>query len=303
MSHDSFKENARALIENKFKKLSINNILNSNISGIYTWPYLPRGLVSKSEKSDVMDKNSEEHKNQFFQIEQALRTLSERQRVIVSWLLVVSAGILGNLIVNLFFGSPNFYFSSSSGALLIIGITLLLGSIYLIFRYYPTNLSYQIRFLPPWEYPPDFYPTFNMDELSSLAKIHVSSKSSFHNIIVKFSNLIALAILRDQLNSVDMKILKVSELDWIGRPFHPFYSITLDFKSSKSFWSPSIGKKVKAELIKINDAILIAKKSIKDRAVEHSESEWIQRGHNFLNEISQWETDNLIETIQTKITS
>jgi len=131
--HDSFKDSARALIERKFKKLSIDNILKSNISGIYTWPYLPRGLVSESERSDAMDKGSEEDKNQFFQIEQALRTLSERQRVIVSWLLAVSAGIFGNLIVNLFFGSLNFNFSSSSIALAIIGITLLWVSIYLIF--------------------------------------------------------------------------------------------------------------------------------------------------------------------------
>ncbi|MFQ6076418.1 MAG: hypothetical protein ACE5Z5_09845 [Candidatus Bathyarchaeia archaeon] len=285
--------------------LSRENVLKYKVTEIDTWPYSPKGTISTDNEAmsdEDMERITNEHKERFSEIDKVVKNIFQRQIVVVFWLTAIAIGILGNFIVNLFFGTLSFQLSYQFLALLVLGLVSLGILTYIIFLYFPTSLLYQIYFRPPWHYPSSFLPPLKEDELSLEARLKTSYNFAFHEVIVKFASLISIAILRDNLNLVDMNVLKVSDLSKMSPDF-PFYFITFDFKSKYLFWLPNIADKVRSELIKINNTILRANISIGVRAVDHNEDRWINRGHVFLNEISQWDIDDVIRKIEIQIKS
>jgi len=287
--------------------LSEENILNFPVDRIDTWPYLPRGLISEGQEDKElgrrnMDRVMKESEDSFSELERVIKEFVSRQRTIISWILAVFAGVAGNFVVNVLFGSLNFQVSDLSLILLIVGSIIFAVLIFIIFLYYPTRLSYRIVFIPPFEYPQPFKPVINEDKLKLKAKILVQVDPTFHDLIVRYTNLISLAILRDELKKVGMRIVKVSELRELASGY-PYFRIEIELKQRRMFWHPKVASKARSELILVNDALTRTKIQIGVHSVDRNKERWKNKGHVFLNEISQWNMEETMQKIKEQIMS
>jgi hypothetical protein len=140
------------------------------------------------------------------------------------------------------------------------------------------------------------------ENLSLKAIIITQYETALQDDIVAYTNIISIAILRDWLSKADMKILKISKFYRISKDF-PYYIITFDLKSRHLFWTPKITEKIINELSKINENLMQAKNMIDVYSVDQSEERWKEKGHMFLNEISEWNMEDLFKAIEKQIMS
>ena len=120
-------------------ELTKQNILEHKVANICTWPLIAKKTVTKmdggnsktSEKRDFL----EEYKTLFAEMPQIIEHVTTTQKILLSWLLAVTIGVLGNLMVNLFFGYPHFEISNLPIGLLIATTVIIVILVSIIFEY------------------------------------------------------------------------------------------------------------------------------------------------------------------------
>jgi hypothetical protein len=283
--------------------LTRDNILTQSVfSNVDTWPYLPAGTIGQQgaskQKTDAIWK---EYQRGLSSISTIMDEFIGRQRAIVSWIFAAAIGVVGNLIVNLFFGAIILQFSILWIALIIIAFIALFTLVMAIFFYYPTDCVFRTTYFPP---PPDFsiqsYP-LQLSKLNSKARIMASFPSSLENLIRGYTGLISLTILRDELVKSGIENMQVTELRRIA--VLPFYHLTFGLKHRHLFWRPGIDKKIVADLLKINQALMDARLTSSVYAVDQDYSRWKSRGYEFLNQIASWDLKEVVKEIENQILS
>lgn len=283
--------------------LSEENLLEENVTNLETWPFLPRGVISPDRKElsqERQDRIHLERDREFSMIENCAERAYNRHAIVISFSLAIAAGVLGNLAVSLLFGPLNLRIPWSSIGLIgviLLGIMIL---VYLIIQYLPTGLSYTVRFIPPWEYPSFPLPPLQKDKLEPNASVIALFDSPFIETIVKFTNLISVAILRDTLKTMQWNTVRITKLTRMHGGV-PFYTLTFDFQKKWLFLKPQILDKVKEELFNISLLLVNAKIFIGVHAIDIDQDRWLQRGHLFLNTVTLWNLDAILREVENQI--
>jgi len=292
--------------------LTQENLLKRKIQNLDTWPYVPKGLIPEQKDSEPIPQremgNITQHRErEFAKIDNILTDFTQRQRTIASWLLAVALGIIGNLVVSLLFSPLVFDFSLWSNTrwfFLIIGLISIVILICAIFLYYPTNLYYRDVLIAPAKFPSSFEQVINAldkSKLSALAQVSATYEFALREKTVDFVHLVNLAIIRDDLESVNMQVLKVCDLTPISE--FPIFTIIFGFRNKFSFWNPKTKDKLRADFQGIISALTYIKMKIGVRSIDLNENSWKERGHIFLNEITKWDMKELADKIESTIKS
>ena len=178
------------------KEFSEKTLLESEVRVIDTWPYV-HGSADKEIKSKIWLEREDEGPR----IEKAIGDLKDKQRLIISWFLTAAIGVIGNLLINLFFGPANFgVLNSFEGKFPVVFVTIvLLALIFSLFLYIPLDLNYHFLFIAPLNLPSSsFNPQVNEEKLSPEAK-KPTKLQGLDQTLTEFSGLVTLAILRDEL--------------------------------------------------------------------------------------------------------
>lgn len=283
--------------------LSADNLLTMKVTDVDTWPFLPRGIISPDRESmydKEKDRINKDETTEFQSLSGITTRLHERQIIVVSFMLAIAIGVLGNLAVSLLFGSINLQITNVAFLVFVLIVIAFLA--YMIFLYAPLNLNYRVQFNPPWEYPRMSLPKLAEDKLTLKGRLEASYPSSFIELVLNYSNLLTVAILRDYLRIVAFKNLRITELKSLGDDY-PFYTITIDFKHSWLFWKLKIPEEATSELISLNSQLMMAKILIGVHALDNDSDRWFQRGHVFINEVSTWDINDIKRKIENQIRS
>ena len=283
--------------------LSIDNLLTKKVTDIDTWPFRPRGVI-QPDRDNMFDKEKDKiNKDWEMEFQNILNSvtsrLRERQILIVSFSLAIITGVLGNLAVSFLFGSISFQIANAIYLVIILAIIAILAG--MIVLYVHLSLNYGVQFMPPWRYPEMSLPELAEDKLSPKGRLETSYPSSFTKLVLDYTNLLTIVMLRDHLKEVAFKNLRIVELH--SPPDFPFYTITIDFKHQWLFWKWNIPEAVSSELSNLNTQLMLAKIFIGVHALDINPDRWLQRGHIFINEVSQWNMNDARKRIESQIMS
>lgn len=284
------------------KKLTLTqeNILNNKMSEIDTWPFLPSGLIDEEKMPrDEIDKISKRQINSITRAKELAEKVKDKQNMIMTWILAVLIGIVGNFLVNLIFGPLNFT-ELPVGIFMLMSL-ILIALILAVFFYLPVTINSKTSFITPWKYPSNFFIELPPDELTSKAKAFTSYSVSFRDKIVEFTNLISLCILRDKLTNCKWKRLKINSIEPISS--QPVYMFDVDFKSKLFFLHPNMAPELFEELQSFYVHFYGVHIDIGVHKIDRNEKRWNNRGPAFFNEIITWDMKELTKKVKEQIRS
>jgi hypothetical protein len=294
------------------KPLTKENLLNEPIfANVDTWPYLPKGIIGQGINSKDNEAIIKKYSDNFARLTGIAEDFINRQRTVLSWLLAVIIGVLGNLAVNLLFGAAFIY---SVFSIILLGVTIVaMGALVItIFKVFPTNCSLTVDFVPQYMML-DRKPKVQEDKLNTTAaiqfKIQISDESAdytlhlFNELINNFANTVSLALLRDKLKETKLQIFSVKEIRVFGiGGAYSAYMLNFDLKSRFAFLDPNISEKINSELRRINEALMQARTTVSVYGIDQNEIRWTNRGHIFINAIKEWDFNSVKEEIKQQIT-
>lgn len=280
--------------QKNLSEITSQELIDTPISTVYTWPYLPSGLLKEHEKYDT-ERETEQilnsHKQEFEDMYRFLELFSEKQKSALGWIFAAFVGVLGNLAINLGFASP-LLSGNLWWMLLCLFIVAILTILYL--KYLPT-VSYVFRFIPSYVNFPEGYEEYIPEE--QRANIYSTLVFQFKNLnekVVKFGVLVKTALLRDHLlptlkAASYIHISKIHEID----QHLPVFFITVSTKGIKPWLDPHGKEKIEKEWRDLINSLLYARMACSVRRFELNKDLWRTQGASFLDAISEWKLDDI----------
>lgn len=279
------------------KSITWQDFVKSNVHEINTWPYLPSGILKKSEEYDL---NKETNKLMKFQdedyreVKRFVETFSEKQKTALSWILTAFIAVLGNLAVNLAFALPiladNMYWM-----FLILIIVVALTITYLKFL---PKVSAIIGFIPSYVTFPEGYEKFITQ--APCTKLHSKIIFNFERLgekVIEFGKLVRVTILKSRLCPTLKKTsyIRISKITDVGKGLA--YYIEISTKGAKLWLDPRGREKIELEFREMVAAMLTARQICSVHRFELNPKEWDVHGCDFIDGISEWDLEQVRKAI------
>jgi hypothetical protein len=294
----------RNSVPRNLKDITWEEFAKSKISDIDTWPYLPSGLLKQKgaegfqPSTDELIRMTNEDWNESRRF---TNDFSEKQKLVLGWIITASIGVLGNLAVNFAFGFPRVGYNIFWMELALFFVAILVV-IYLLFL---PRVSLNIRFFPSYESFPSGYETAIQN-----APCHkpysqtVFSYNRLAQMVADFGSAVRLAILRECLMSALEKksYIHISNI-WKVDEYLPVCYIEVSTKGIRPWLDRHGKRRIETELRKVVDQMMNARQLCSVRKFELDKGIWNIRGCDFIDGVSAWDFKEVRDAIVNLVKS
>jgi len=287
----------RVMAHRPLYTLSEENLKVHSMREVDTWPFSPKTeLISPSQG---MSQRTGIQINQWLNTQTAAAekttdNFSQRRQLGISWVLgTIAIGLVANMLATALLGevsTPNIELSVALGCIL-----LLLA--WLFFRYYPTtyNHSIQLYFQPIPILQP--LPQVQTSQLNAM-NAQIQYPYSFQEDFEKFMKIVTLCLIRDSFGRSFLETLRVVRVD----DYWPLIILTIDLKRQRDFFLdtkliPNVESDVRYFLQQFVSPQI--QYSVYDYEIDTTE--WMNKGHTFLNLLFTWDLNQLTNDIIAQI--
>lgn len=292
-------------ITRRLKALSNStDFINSEVTGIFTWPYRPIGTLKKHDERDS-GKETEEllkvHDEDWRNLSMFLELFEGKQKAVLGWIIAALIGVLGNLAVNLGFTLP-ILAGNLFWMFLCIIIVALLVVFYLMF--FP-KVSIVFRFIPKYvSFPKGFEQHIPQGSCTKPISKIVLQLGTLDEIVTDFGALVRTALLRDSLlpSLKKAQYIRVSEIRKLDDVL-PACFLEVSTNGIKLWLDPRGRGRIAMELRSVVGAMLRARQISSVYGYELDPKEWAARGSGFIDAVSDWRFENMRNAIIDQIKS
>lgn len=296
------------MVEIRRERKSLRDItwqefVDGKVSDVYTWPYLPSGMLKKTKKHDQRKSTDEIVKFQgddWKEVEDFVREFSEKQKTVLSWILAALIAVMGNLAVNLAFAFPIFETNLYWVFLLVI-IVIVMTIAYLKFL---PKITAHFRFIPFYiSFPKGYEQHITQAPCTKVYSKIIFDFGTLDQKVTNFGVLVRTAILKDHLCSSLEKAsyVHISDIIDIGEGIAYFVGISTN--GIKPWLDPHGSEKIKSELRGVVDALFYARMKCSVRQFELDSNEWNIHGCYFVDGVSEWDLKDMQISIINRLKS
>jgi len=258
------------------RALTEQNVLNYPIDTINTWPFILRGYLSEEHGSRKYGSKKllQWYDTYLDGINSTVKEFVNRQITLMGFVIAAAVGVVGNLVINIFFGSvsiPEWHF-------VVIPILTLGVLIWLFTRYLTPALSFNIFWRPcnnEW-----------IPKRDKLPRIENWSQADIEQQLYDLVFIVALALIRDFIRNAKLRNLKVANVNPFAQQNFPMFHLTITLSNEYKMIFPRIKKAIEFEFRTLIDQLFHSIMSFDARVFDYRQTLWSDYGMQFLNNLS-----------------
>ena len=266
-----------------------------------TWPFKPVGTLinpSRQPKSSGIYSQKMKEEQEYLTI--FTNTFVQSRMAYMTWILSAFIGIIGNFVINFYFSLP--LGAELNNVIFIFGLFFIIVMV-LIGTKYIESPKFLFSFIPDYyDFPPNYNTYINHDQLSNI-KSRIIVQFDISDLVINYSNLILMIILRDHLKEITEKVkyLRISDVDILS-----YGSIAATIKIETNFRamvSPIPREELVKEFMQVLVAFMKCRTLCNVLAFETDTSEWQKHGASFIDLIVDWDIEKGINDLKTELES